>query len=926
MTTAERCYRLLLASLPPAFRAEAEPELVETFRQAHARVRTRSVAARGVFWARIAADLAVTAWAERRAARYASRHLPAIAPRPSRKDAMDRLLPLRYAIRSLVKNRGYATTSIVTLSLGIGAAVAIFSVVNAVLLEPLPYRDPSRLVIVWQELRSRGVPEFPFPTGDIPDLRQKGTLLESVATLQTSRNTSFEAADGRFEQIRTAFVTTNLFEVLGLGVVRGRMFEEADGTPLPPPPPPPPQAPPAANAPGAAPPPPAPPPPPPPVFAAILSHEFWLRRYGGDPSIVGQLVPFGGGNQRAHVVGIAAPGTQLLFAPRHNIERTPDAWIASRVDFATASRTAGAVRVVARMKPGVTVPQAQAQMDALAAELRETYPVKRNAGVHINVVSMHGTLVSDVRVSILALMGAVTFVLLIACANVANLVMTQSLRRERELAVRTALGARRGTLIGQLLTESIVIAGISAAIGLGLARLGILVLQQMGPANLPRLQAVAIDFRVLGFAAAAALVSAAIFGVAPALRASRFQLVDALRQSGRAAGLGGGRLRSGLVVAEVALTFVLLIGAGLMFRSLVMLQRVEPGYDPNGLLTFAVNNLQSASPQARIDVTRRLRETLGALPGVQNVSAASPFPLDGGSANMPWGIEGTDPAQFQQAAVHSVMPGYFEMMRTPVRAGRTFTDDDRQPGTLRVVVDERLAARAYPGQPAVGRPLLLRVGGQNPQPFEIIGVVAHQRHASLAQDGREALFFVDAAGGFAGRWAVRTSGDPQALADSVRAAVTQFDNRVVLADVQPMSTYVDAALAPTRFALALTGIFAIIAAVLAAVGLYGVLSTLVRQRTAEIGVRLAFGAERSSIFRLVVGRGLILAAIGVVLGAGAALLVTRGIQTMLVGVQPSDPATFGTIAVLFLVVAGAACGIPALRASRLDPTVALRSE
>jgi putative ABC transport system permease protein len=906
MTTAERCYRLLLACLPPAFRAEAESELVETFRQAHARVRTQSIAARAAFWARMAADLVVTAWAERRAARYASRHMTPLARQPSRKDPMDRLLQLRYAVRSLIKHGGFATTAVVTLSLGIGATVAIFSVVNAVLLEPLPYRDPSRLVIVWQELRARGVPEFPFPTGDIPDLRQKGTLLESMATIQTGRGT-FEAAAGQFQQVRTAFVTTNLFDVLGVRVVRGRNFEEADGTPLPPPPPPP-QA------------------PPPTVFAVILSHEFWMRQYGNDPAIVGQLVPFGGGGARAHVVGVAEPGTQILFAPRHNIERTPDVWIAARVDFATASRTTGAVRVVARMKPAVTVAQAQAQMDALATELRETYPVKRNAGVHINVVSMHDTLVSDVRVSILALMGAVTFVLLIACANVANLMMTQSLRRQRELAVRTALGARRGTLVGQLLTESIVLAGVSAAIGLGLAQLGVVVLQQIGPANLPRLQTVAIDFRVLGFAAAAALVSAAIFGVAPALRASRFQLVDALRDSGRSAGLGGGRLRSGLVMAEVALTFVLLIGAGLMFRSLVQLQRVEPGYDPNGLLTFTVNNLQTPSPQARIDVTRRLRETLGALPGVQSVAAASPFPLDGGSANMPWGIEGTDPAQFQQAAVHAVMPGYFEMMRTPIRAGRTFTDDDRVPGTQRVIVDERLAARAYPGQQAIGRPLLLRLGGQNPQPFEIIGVVAHQRHASLAQDGREALFFVDVAGGFANRWAVRTAGDPRALADSVRAALTQFDNRIVLADIQPMSDYVDAAQAPTRFALALTGVFAIIAAVLAAVGLYGVLATLVRQRTAEIGVRLAFGAERSSIFRLVVGRGLILAAVGVAIGAGAALLVTRGIQTMLVGVQPSDPATFGTIAVLFLVVAGAACGIPAFRASRLDPTVALRSE
>jgi putative ABC transport system permease protein len=919
-STAERWYRRMLGVLPETLRAEAEPELVETFRQAHARMRVRPLRLRAQFWGRLAADLVVTSWAERRAVRYASRHA-AVPPRPSRKDLMDRLLQLRHAVRALARHRGFATTAIVTLSLGIGAAVAIFSVVNAVLLAPLPYRDPSRLVIVWQELRARGVPEFPFPSGDIPDLREKGTLLESVATIQTGRST-FSTSDGQFEQIRTAFVTPNLFDVLGLRVVQGRGFQDSDGVPLPPPP--------AANAPGpggaGAGAPGASAPPPPPVFSAILSHEYWQRRYGADPSIVGQLVPFGGGGARAEVIGIAEPGAQLLFAPRQNVERTPDVWFAARIDFSTASRTQGAVRVVARMKPGATVAQAQAQMDALASELRETYPVKQNAGVHISVVPMHETLVGDVRVSILALMGAVTFVLLIACANVANLMMTQSMRRQRELAVRTALGAKRSVLIEQVLVESVVLSGVSAALGVGLAALGIVALQQIGPADLPRLQTVAIDLRVLAFATLAALVSALIFGLAPALRASRLNLVDSLRQGGRAAGLGAGRLRSGLVIAEVALTFVLLIGAGLMLRSLVMLQHVQPGYDPRGLLTFTITNLQVQSPQARLDVTRRLRETLAALPGAEGVSAASPFPLDGAIANMPWGIEGTDPAQFQQAAVHAVMPEYFETMRTPVRAGRTFTEDDRAPGTPRVIVDERLAARAYPNESAVGRPLLLRVGGQNPQPFEIVGVVAHQRHASLAQDGREALFFADGAGGFANRWVVRTSGDPVAMARTVRDAVNRFDNRIVLAEVQPMSAFVDAAQAPTRFALVLTGIFGAIAAVLAAVGLYGVLATLVRQRTAEIGVRLAFGAERGSIFRLVVVRGLILAGAGIAIGAGAALLVTRGIQSMLVGIQASDPATFVAIAALFLAIAGAACGIPAFRASRLDPTVALRAE
>jgi putative ABC transport system permease protein len=908
----ERVYRGLLALLPGAFRQEAEAELIETFRHSYARVSGRGLRARLLFWCRMAADVVVTGWAEFRTARWAARHL---APPPrvhSRMTLMRFTTDLRLAVRSLVRQRGFAGTAVLTLSLGIGAAVAIFSVVSAVLLQPLPYRDPSQVVIVWQELRARSVPEFPFPIGDIPDLREKGTLFESVATVQTGR-TTMPNDGGQNEQIRTAFVTPNLFDLLGLTVVRGRGFLEEDGTPIP-------QGPPPAA--GAA----AGPPPAPPLFAAMLSHEFWQRRFGGDPAVVGRVVPFGGGAQ-AEIVGVAEPGAELLFAPRQNVERTPDVWFAARIDFANGTRTAGGVRVVARMKPGVTVAQAQAQMEVLAAELRETYPVKKNAGVYINVVSMHDTLVSDVRVAIVSLMAAVSFVLLIACANVANLLMTQSMRRERELAVRAALGANRAALVRQMFAESVVLTAVAAAAGLGLARLGIVLLQRMGPATLPRLQDVAVDARVLAFSLTAAFASAVLVGLLPALRASRPNLGDVLRRTGRSIGLGSGRLRHGLVVVEVALTFVLLVGTGLLLRSVVALQRVDPGYDPNGVLTFTLSNLPTPSLEARIDLTRRLQEAIGALPGVLGVSGGSPLPLDGGSANMPWGTEASDATQFQQANVHTTLPGYFETMRTRVIEGRVYTHDDRVPNLTRVVIDEALAARAYPGQSALGRPLLLRIGGTSPVPFEIIGVVAHQRHASLAEDGREAIFFVDGQGvGGVGRWIVRATGDPVALADPVRAAIARVDDRIAVAEVQPLSAFVDRAQAPTRFALALTGVFAAIAVVLAVVGLYGVLSTLVRQRTAEIGVRMAFGAERGAIFRLIVGRGLLLAALGVGIGVIAALGMTRAIQSMLVGVRAADPMTFAAIAVLFLGVAAAACGVPAIRAARLDPVTALRSE
>ena len=925
-TRSERVYQRLLCVLPQEFRHEAEPELLETFRAWHARVPSRSPGARLAFWWRVAADLVVTSTAERRATRQL-RH----EPRPpffSQRNLMNTMHDVRLAFRSLVKNRGFAATAVLTLALGIGATVAIFSVVNSVLIEPLPYRDPGRLVLVWQELRARGVTEFPFPPGDIPDLREKGTLLEDVAVVQTGRQ-SLSTEAGRPEQVRVAFVTPNFFKLLGLQIVRGRDFEAADGTPLPPPP-----AAPTAPAGNAAPaganaapasPTPAPPPPP---FAAILSHEFWLRQFGGDGSIVGRSLQFGGAT--AFVAGIAEPGAELLFPPRTNVERVPDLWIAGRTNFATGTRTAGVVRVIGRMKPGVTVPQLQAQMDGLATELRAAHPVKRNAGVHITAVSMHDTLVSDVRVSILALMGAVTFVLLIACANLANLTMTQSARRERDLAVRAALGAGRGTLVRQMLVESAVLALAGAAAGLALARIGIVVLQEIGPANLPRLQDVAIDWRVLAFTAGASVTSAILFGLMPAFRASRLDVTSVLRRSGRVAGLGHGRARSGLVIVEVALTFVLLIGSGLMVRSMFALQHVDPGYDPNGLLTFLVPNFNGPTPMARAEFMRRMRTELGAIPGVQAVSGANPLPLDGGTANMPYGTEAAaaDPTLFAQATVHNVQPGYFEAMRTRVLEGRTFTEQENNLDARTVVVDRLLAARTFPGQSAIGKRLLMRIAGQNPVPFEIVGVVAHQRHASLAQDGREAVFFLDGQRGFgvSNRWVVRTDQDPVQLMDTVKAAVARVDPAVALADVQPMSALVDRAQAPTWFALVLTTVFGAIAAILAAVGLYGVLSTAVSQRTAEIGVRLAFGAERRAIFRLIVGRGLMLAAIGIVIGAVAAIGVTRTIQTLLVGVRATDPATFVAIAVLFIVVATAACGIPAFRASRLDPTVALRRE
>jgi len=907
---AERVYRRLLVVLPSSFRIEAEAELLETFRQAHARVTGRGAAARFRFWLHMTADLAVTTAAER--ARRPVRSGPVV----SREDLMRFLNDLRLAARTLRQSRAFALAAVVTLALGIGASTAIFSVVNAVLLEPLPYKDPDRLVLVWQELRARHVPEFPFPAGDLPDLIQKGTVFENVVALTTGRQ-SFATDATQPEQVRTAFATPNVFRALGLRIVQGRDFTDEDGTPVPQPPAPAPGAP-APQAPSG----------PPPVFTTILSFEFWQRHFGGDPAAIGRSFDMGGAT--GLIAGVVEPGAELLFPPRTNVERAPDLWFATRADFANGSRIAGAMRVIARLKPGATLAAARAQMDGLATDLRAQYPVKKNAGVYIDVVGMHDSLVSDVRRSILALMGAVTFVLLIACANVANLLLAQAARRERDLAVRTALGASRAALVRQMFAESALLAGIGAAAGIGLAKLGIVLLQRYGPVDLPRLSSVAIDGRVLAFTLAAGALSAVLFGAMPALRASRPNVVDVLRRTGRAIGLGSGRLRGGLVVVEVALSFVLLVGSGLMLRSLIVLERVDPGYEPSGLLTFFIPNVRARTPEARADFMRRVREEVSALPGVQSVAAATPLPLDGRTANMPWGTEAAaaDPSLFQQAQVHTVLPGYFETMRAPVLDGRTFQESDNTASSTSVIIDDLLAAKAFPGRRAVGQHLLLRLGGPSPVPFEVIGVVRHERHASLAEEGREALFFADGQRGSAtaNRWVVRTTGDPASLAGAVKAAVARVDPGVAVSEVQPMSVFVDRAQAPTRFALGLTSIFAAIAAVLAVVGLYGVLSAVVRQRTAEIGVRLAFGAERAAIFRLIVGRGLLLASVGIAIGAGAAVGLSRAMTSLLIGVRATDPATFSGIALLFLVVAATACGLPAYRASRLDPVVALRTE
>jgi putative ABC transport system permease protein len=826
---------------------------------------------------------------------------------------------LVYAARGLRKNLGFATVATLTIALGIGACTAIFSVVNAVLLRPLPYSNAGRLVIIWGELRARNVKDWPFAPPDFRDLRLQSTnTFEDFAGVTPAGRTPISETSGEPEQIRVAGATPNIFRLFGARIIAGRDFIEDDALPQPQPPP--------GQAPAGQQPPPRLP------QIAIISHGLWMRRYGGDLSVVGRNVDLGGG--RAQIVGVLGPEFELLFPPRVNMDRVPDMWTAARINYETANRNNVVFRVVGRLKPGVTIEQANAQAERVASDLREHFAIKKTSGLYFHVIPMFEDLVSGVQPAILSLMGAVGFVLLIACANVANLLVVRASARSRELAVRAAIGASRAQLVRQMLAESLVIAAMGTTLGLGLARAGIQWLIAIGPKDLPRLDAVGMDPVVLTFAALVGLVTALLCGVVPALRASRADVMDVLREAGgRSSGLRGGRrLRQSVVIAEVALSFILLIGAGLMLRSIIALSRINPGFDPDKLLTFFVQP-QARQPGERQAFMQQVRQRVSEIPGVVGVTAALPLPLDGQLINGRYGREpaASDPAAFRQANYHAVLPGYFETMRTRLIAGRTFTDADnnRDPNAPKqLIIDDLLAAKAFPNESPVGKRLLIRIVTPEAEWADIIGVVAHQRHASLADPGPEAIFITDSVFGHgaAGRWAVRASGDPNLISAAVRAAVADVDKRVALAEVQPMSAYVDKAMAPVRFTATLIGVFAVVAMLLAAVGLYGVLSTIVRMRTAEIGLRMVFGAEAGSILGLVVGEGLKLSVGGMVLGLAGALAVTRVMASMLVGIQPTDPVTFGAIIVVFAVIALAASWVPAFRASRLDPMVALREE
>ncbi|MCI0487334.1 MAG: ABC transporter permease [Blastocatellia bacterium] len=807
---------------------------------------------------------------------------------------MDTLLQdLRYAIRVLIKKPAFTAVAVLALALGIGATSAIFSVVHAVLLRPLPYQDSDRLVLIWTDF-GPDLPQNWVSGPELLDFRQRCTSFEGF-TAMAWPSVALTGA-GEPEQVQGAVVSANFFSLLGVQSALGHAFDE-DG--------------PASEK------------------VVVLSHGFWQRRFASDPSIIGKPLSLDG--ETRTVIGVMPAGFGVL-PPDAQSPKNIEIWAPIPFDYAQLNRGSHFLRVIARLKPGVTIGQAKAEMSTIAKAMdKEFY---HSFGFGITVVPLLGHVVKDVKPALLVLLGAVGFVLLIACANVANLLLARAVTREREIALRQALGALPFRLIRQLLTESVVLAALGGAAGLLLAFAGLRALIAMAPEDIPRLNEIRIDPTVLGFTIAVSLVTGLVFGVVPALQASKTDPNQSLKEGGRGAGgsLRGHLARNLLVVAEVALALVLLTGAGLLIRSFFELQKVDPGFNPANVLTMRLSLPDTTYPEGpQIEAFfQKALERIESLPGVEAAGAVSDLPLSGSYSSGTITIENpladADNASFE-ADRRSVSTDYFRAMGIALRRGRYFNDLDKADGPEAVIADEELAERFWPGEDPIGRRIKLG-GPQSTSPWRtIVGIVAHVKDYDLSKEGREHVYFPHSQRATNSMFlTVRTAGDPMNLAGAVRNELRAVDPNQPVYEIAPMEQLVYASVGEPRFYMTLLGIFAAVALILAMVGVYGVMNYSVAQRTHEIGIRMALGAERADIIKLVVRQGLILASAGIVIGLVSSIVLTRLMESLLYEVSATDPFTFVAVALALALVAVIANLIPARRATKVDPMVALRYE
>jgi putative ABC transport system permease protein len=795
---------------------------------------------------------------------------------------------IRYGIRGFFKRPGFTAVALIALALGIGANTAIFSLVNAVLLRPLPFPESERLIWVFGNIRNGGNTASVAP-GDFLDFRSQNTTFEQFAASFTFPVPVNLTGSGEPERLSATAVTGNYFQTFGVVPFMGRSFQLENEKPEL-------------------------------SQVAVLSYALWQNRFGGDQAIVGKKVTLDA--KGFEVIGVMPrdftfPATAQLWVPI-NFDAGPQ----------MKQRKAHFLRPIGRLKPGVTLAQALADTDVIARRMEELYPAT-NTGWSLRLVQLQEQLVGKIRPTLFILFGAVGFVLLIACANVANLLLVRAAAREKEIALRTALGAGRLRIVRQMITESVVLALMGGALGVLLAVWGVELLVKLSAGSIPSTAQVNIDLRVLAFTLGLSVLTGILFGLVPALRTSKLNLSESLKEGGRSAGEGAprNRTRSVLVVIESAVAVVLLIGAGLLIRSFIQLQQTNPGFDAHNVLTMRVDLPREKYPKS--DQTgnffTQLESRVAGLPGVERVGLITELPLTDQRNDAPFYIEGRPPASPDQrfgTDFRFINEEYFSSLRIPLLRGRNFTEQEARQSARVVVISDLLARNYFPNEEPLGKRL---VPAFDEKPFEIIGIVGDIRHRAMERDPYPAMYLpsIQASGM---NLVIRTQGDPASLTALVRKEVQAIDPDQPLAAVRTMGELVDRSVADARYRTALLGLLALVALVLASTGIYGVMSYLVAQRTHEIGVRMALGARRSDVLKLVVRQGMTLVVIGVALGLAGAIALTRVMASLLFGVTAKDPMTFTVVGLLLATVALVACYIPARRATKVDPLVALRYE
>jgi putative ABC transport system permease protein len=824
------------------------------------------------------------------------RHEPMVAGAPRRMSMLgDFRQDLRYGLRTLRKNPGFTAVAVIALALGIGANSAIFSVVNTVLLRPLPYKDPDRLVMVWEDDTRHGYPRDTPAAANYVDWREQNRVFEGMAAIADQ---SFNlTGEGEPERIAGRRVSANLFPLLGVEPQLGRVFLPEEDQP------------------GSG------------GRVVVLSHGLWQRRFGADPKIIGKPLNLNG--QSFTVVGVMPSNFQ--FPTREDELWVPIAFGPKEA----ANRGNHYLEVVARTKPGVTLQQAQVEMNTIASRLQQQYPEK-NTDLGAVVVPLHEQVVGNIRPALLVLLGAVGFVLLVACANVANLLLARAAARQKEIALRVALGASRLRLIRQFLTESILLAALGGIVGLLLSFWGVNLLKAFIPENISQAKAITIDAGVMGFTLLVSLLTGLVFGLAPAMQASNFNLNETLKEGGRdsASGRRGNRIRNVLVITEVAVSLVLLIGAGLLINSFLRLRSVDPGFSVNNLLTMKVE----LPPRKYPDQARRsafyteLLRRIEALPGVKSAAVTNWIPLVSQGDSIGITIEGRPaPPPGKEAIVVTrvVSPDYFPTMGIQLLRGRQFDErQDRHESPAAAVISETMARRFWPGEDPTGK----RISQGTPESpddwMTIVGVVKDVRQFGLDAEPKPQMYLLYAQADFfaPSHLVISTNVEPRSLTATVRSTVWEIDKDQPVSNISTMEDVLSESIARQRFSMLLLVIFAAVALVLAAVGIYGVMSYSVAQRTREIGIRMALGAQRSDVLKLAVGQGLKLVLIGVLIGLAGALILTRVMASLLFGVSATDPITLTSISLMLICVAVLASYIPARRATRVNPLVALRYE